>query len=420
MSITLALESMAHGGKAIAHHEGKVFFVAGGIPGETVQAEVVQDQSRYAHAIVTEVLSPSPQRTEPPCPHFGDPIRRWGLDAATSCGGCQWQHIAYPAQLAFKRQIIHNQLAHLGRLPGVTIGEPLGMEEPWAYRNHVQLTTDRAGTLGYLAVDGRSIVPVETCPIMHPLVAEAFAELELDFPELERVSLRAGVGTGDRMVVIQTRGDAAPMIEVDSPLSCTLLLSDGTLVTLVGRPYLEERLAGRTFRVSANAFFQVNTAQAERLVELVAEYLEPGPDDVLLDAYCGVGTFGLALAERVAEVIGVEESSQALADADHNAGDLDNVTLIEGKVEEVLSELEEKVDLAVLDPPRQGCERAVVAALGRLGPRRIAYVSCDPATLARDLGQLSRLGYRVVQVQPVDLFPQTYHIESVTLLVHEG
>jgi len=419
MTITLTLESMAHGGEAVARHEGKVFFVTGGIPGETVAAQVVQDQGRYARAIVTEVLTPSPQRIEPRCPHFGDPIRRWGPDASTSCGGCQWQHIAYPGQLAFKRQIVQDQLAHLGRLPEAEVGEPLGMEEPWGYRNHVQLTARPDGTLGYLAVDGRSIVPVETCPIMHPLVADAFVELELEFPEIERVSLRAGVRTGDQMVVIQTRGDAAPMIEVDSPLSCTFLLSDGTLVTLVGRSYLEESVAGRTFRVSANAFFQVNTVQAERLVELVAEYLEPEPDDVLLDAYCGVGTFGLALAERVAEVIGVEENPQALADADHNAGDLDNVTLIEGRVEDVLPELGERVDLAVLDPPRQGCGKPVLEALAGLGPRRIAYVSCDPATLARDAGRLSQLGYRVVRVQPVDLFPQTYHIESVTLLVRE-
>jgi len=420
MTITLSLESMAHGGEAIARHEGRVVFVAGGLPGEIVGVQVTQDQGRFARAVVTEIITPSPQRIEPRCPHFGDPLKRWGPEAGSSCGGCQWQHIVYPAQLAFKRQIVQDQLAHLGRLPDVLVNPTLGMDEPWEYRNHIQLTARPEGVLGYLAVDGRSIVPIETCPIAHPLVMEAFKGLALSFPELERISLRAGVRTGDQMVVMQTRGDAPPAVEVDVPMSCTFLLADGTLVTLVGRPYFEEVLAGRTYRVSANAFFQVNTIQAERLVELVTHYLEPRPDDVLLDAYCGVGTFGLALAGQVAEVIGIEESAQALADADHNAGELENVTLIEGKVEDVLPQLEGPIDLAVLDPPRQGCEKPVLESLAALGPRRVVYVSCDPATLARDAGRLAPLGYRVAQVQPVDLFPQSYHIEVVALFVREG
>jgi len=395
---------MAHGGSALGRHEGKVIFVAGGIPGEEVVAEIVEDRGRYAHARLVEVITPSPHRIEEPrCPHFG------------VCGGCQWQHIAYEAQLAFKEEVVRDQLAHLGRLPEAMVKPTLGMAEPWFYRNHVRFRVGPRGHLGFMDVAGRRVVPIEICTIMHPLLWEIFEALELAFPALERVSLRAGVNTGERMVVLETAGDEPPELEVDLPLSCVLLLRDGTPVSLVGSTHFHEAVGGRRFRVSAGSFFQVNTAQAERLIETVLGYLDPREDEVLLDAYCGVGTFGLLLAPQVGEVIGIEESPQALDDADHNAGDLDNVTLIEGRVEEVLPQLEE-VDLAILDPPRQGVAAPALESLVGLGPRKIVYVSCDPATLARDLGRLAGAGYRLVEVQPVDMFPQTYHVESVALL----
>ena len=200
------------------------------------------------------------------------------------------------------------------------------------------------------------------------------------------------------------------------PISCVLLLSDGTPVNLVGSNYIFEEVAGRRFRISAASFFQVNTPVTERLIELVASYLDLMGGEVLLDAYCGVGTFGLSLAERVGQVIGIEENPFAVADADFNAGELENVTLIEGRVEDVLPDLDERIDVAILDPPRGGCEPEALQALSELAPSRIVYVSCDPATLARDVRRLGEIGYVLVEAQPIDMFPQTYHLESVALL----
>jgi 23S rRNA (uracil1939-C5)-methyltransferase len=205
-------------------------------------------------------------------------------------------------------------------------------------------------------------------------------------------------------------------LEVDLPVSCVFLLSDGRTATLIGQEYIGEVLAGQEYRVSASSFFQVNIPQAEELVRLVRDYLAPTGSEVLLDAYCGVGVFGLSLVNEVGQLTGVEESPSAVADARFNAGPADNAEFIEGRVEEVLLSLRAPIDLAVLDPPRQGCASEVLTALAELTPAKIVYVSCDPATLARDTCQLVQSGYQLVEVQPVDMFPQTYHIESVALL----
>ena len=432
-AFTLHLTAIAHGGEALGRHEGKVVFVPYAIPGETVRVEVVQEKARWARARLLEVLEPSPDRVEPPCPYFG-PGR---------CGGCQWQHIAYPRQLSLKREIVRDQLARLGHLPDPPVRPTFAVGEPWAYRNHVQFSVDSQGRIGFYVAGSREVIPVDRCLLLHPLLDELHDALELELPELTRLSLRAGVATGDQMVILETKRDVVPELEVDLPLSCVLLRSREPPLILAGRSYIEEEVAGRRYRVSAGSFFQVNTAGAEALVETVAAYLEPGPDDCLLDAYCGVGLFGLALAERVAEVVGIEEDPDACFDFLWNAEamGLENVTLIEGPVEEVLAawvaaieapsgvslpndnqevapeSFGKRIDLAVVDPPRSGLGAEVVAALARLEPRRVAYVSCDPATLARDAQAFVQAGYRLADVQPVDMFPQTYHVESVGLYV---
>jgi 23S rRNA (uracil1939-C5)-methyltransferase len=251
--------------------------------------------------------------------------------------------------------------------------------------------------------------------LLHPLLEELFAALDLELPELVRLSLRAGVNTGDQMMIFETQDDEPPALESDLPVSCVLLLSDGTPVNLIGNNYITEVVAGRRFRISATSFFQVNIAAAEELVRVVSEYLAPAGDETLLDAYCGVGTFALSLADQVGHVIGIEENAGAVADARLNAAGLANAEFIEGSVEAILPRLDRAIDLAVLDPPRQGCKPEALTALIELAPRRIVYVSCDPATLARDASRLADSGYHLVEVQPVDMFPQTYHIESVAL-----
>jgi len=406
----LHLTDMAHGGDALGRHEGKVVFVPYTIPGEEALVEIVEDKGSYARAKLVEILSPSPHRVAPPCPHFG-PGR---------CGGCQWQHIAYPAQLEFKTAVVRDQLTRLGRLPEVLVRPAIPSASPWHYRNHVQFTVGGDGRLGFVGTDGRRVEPIEDCYLLHPLLDELFAALDLELPGLTRLSLRAGVNTGDQMLIFETQDDEPPALESDLPVSCVLLLSDGTPVNLIGNSYITEVVAGRSFRISATSFFQANTAAAEELVRVVTEYLALVGYETLLDAYCGVGTFALSLADKAGQVIGVEEAPGAVEDARMNAAKLDNVEFIEGRVEAVLPRLDRRIDLAVLDPPRQGCKPEALAGLIELAPRRIVYVSCDPATLARDARKLVDGGYRLVEVQPVDMFPQTYHIENVVLFERSG
>ncbi len=410
MPIRLQLTAMAHGGEALGRHEGKVIFVPYALPGEEVVVEIVQDKGRYARARLLEVVRPSPDRVEPRCPHFG------------TCGGCQWQHMAYGAQLRFKEEILRDQLERIGGVSKPPVKPSLGAHDPWFYRNHVQFHLDEEGRLGFLAFRGWEVVPIEVCYIMHPLIEEVFRALDLAFPQLERVSIKVGTRTGQKLLILEMEEDLIPVLEVDEPLSCVEFLPDGTLLTLVGDSHIVEEVGERCFRISAASFFQVNTEQLERLIEVVREYLAPEGDEVLLDAYCGVGTFGLSLAGEVGQVIGVEESDSALADARFNAqyasipvGEGENAEFIGGRVEDTLPDLA-KVDVVILDPPRQGCEREAIIHLVRLAPGKIIYVSCDPATLARDIKRLREGGYHLVEAQLVDMFPQTYHIEAVALL----
>jgi 23S rRNA (uracil1939-C5)-methyltransferase len=260
------------------------------------------------------------------------------------------------------------------------------------------------------------VIPIRECHIMHQLLWDTFVGLEIDFPDLHRVSLRAGLSTGEQLVILETTGTEVPGVEVDVPVSCVLLLGDGTPVTYVGNGYITENVGGRAYRISATSFFQANTSQTEQLVRIVAGYLEPQGTEVLVDLYCGVGTLSLALADDVAQVIGIDANEAAIADALFNAEGMTNATFLEGSAEELLPSIEGPVDLAILDPPRQGATKEAVAALTALSVPKIVYVSCDPATLARDVGRMQEAGYQLVEVQPVDMFPQTYHVEAVALL----
>jgi 23S rRNA (uracil1939-C5)-methyltransferase len=394
---------MAHGGEALGRYEGKVIFVPYALPGEEVVVEIVEDKGRYARARLLEVVQPSPDRVEPRCSHFG------------VCGGCQWQHVAYEAQLRFKGEILRDQLERIGGISKPPVKPSLPAHDPWFYRNNVQFHLDEEGHLGFLIFRGWEVVPIEVCHIIHPFIDEVFRALDLAFPQLKRLSIRVGTRTGQKLLILEMEEDLIPAVEVDEPLSCVEFLSDGTLLTLVGDSHILEEVGRRRFRISAASFFQVNTEQLERLIEVVRGYLAPQGHETLLDAYCGVGTFGLSLAGEVGQVIGIEESDSALADARSNAQEGEKVEFIGGQVEDILPELA-KVDLAILDPPRQGCAREAITHLVRLAPAKIVYISCDPATLARDTKRLREGGYHLVEVQPVDMFPQTYHIEAVALL----
>jgi len=391
----------------MGRHEGKVFFVPYALPGETVRATVVEDHEHYAHTRLLEVLEPSPDRVTPPCPHFGP----------DGCGGCQWQHATYEAQLRFKTQVVTEQLTRIGRLPDPPVRPILPDPSGWGYRNQARFHPVPDGGLGFLAAASHRVVPIESCAILHPLLAELYDALDMEVEGLVALSLRAGVASGERMLVFEMEEDEPPALEIDVPVSCVLQLADGLSATLIGQSHLTEIVAGRAYRVSAPSFFQVNTGQAERLVQLALEYLDPQPGEVVLDGYCGVGLFTLPLARRAGLVIAVEISPPAVEDLLVNAAADENVEVIEGAVEAALAHLGEPLDAALLDPPRTGLEREVVQGLVAAGPRRIVYVSCDPATLARDGRHLAQAGYRLDAVQPVDVFPQTSHVETVSLWV---
>ena len=273
------------------------------------------------------------------------------------------------------------------------------------------------GRLGFRRAASHDVVPVEHCLLLEPRLDDLHASLDVAWPELIGVDLRAGTEVDDTLILFEAGGDEAPELEIDLPAACALLTRRG-LTPLIGEPWVFIEVLGRRYRVSAESFFQVNTVGAAALVEIVAAYADPQPGDVLLDAYCGAGLFALALAELAGEVIGVESSPSACEDFEFNAGDQANISLHEGAVEQVLPALRsegQRADIVVLDPPRSGAGPEVIRELAALGPRRMVYVSCDPATLARDAVHLAAAGYRLVEAQPVDLFPQTFHVETVAL-----
>ena len=384
-TLRLSLTDMAFQGGAIGRHDGQVVFAAYGIPGEEAIVQVERRSKDYLTGRVVEVLSPSPHRVEAPCPYFG------------TCGGCQWQHIDYSHQIELKAHIVADQLRRIGKFQEPVVLPTIPAVETWNYRNHARFSAGRRhGDLGFTTPLRHRFLPIDRCLIMHPWINDVLERLQGKCAGLHQVAVRYGVKTGQALI--------HPSVEEIDPSVPS------------GQPWYEEELLGKRFRISGASFFQVNTLQAEVLAEVVRQRLALEPHQVLLDAYAGVGTFAVLLAPYVQQVIAVEESSSAVADAVINQAGIDNITFYEGKTETILPELTQRPDAAILDPPRVGCHPQALAAVLALAPARLVYVSCDPATLARDLRALCDGGYRLLEVQPVDMFPQTYHTEVVATL----
>ncbi|HSE06715.1 MAG TPA: 23S rRNA (uracil(1939)-C(5))-methyltransferase RlmD [Methylomirabilota bacterium] len=447
--LSLTIDDLAFGGEGVGRADGYVVFVPGGLPGDRLRVRLVQARSRFGRGVIEAVEQPSPQRVEAPCPYFG------------RCGGCRLQHMAYPAQLAFKSKQVVDALERLGGLKGIEVRPIIGAEDTFGYRNKMEFTVTRGPkaplVVGLHEADRYdSVLDIERCLLqsdrMNALLDEArgfFADRGLTVYEqdtgeglLRFLMLREGRHTGELMTNVVT---SAPAVSELAPLAQRLQGRDPGTTSVVmnvnpkkasvavgveehllgGRDHIRERVAGLTFQVSASSFFQTNTRQAERLFDLVVESAGLTGTETVYDLYSGTGAISLLLARRARWVYGIEVAQAAVDDAGVNAAAnaITNCTFVCGEVRFVLPSLIAKgvtAEVVVADPPRAGFHPKALRALITLGARRIVYVSCNPTTLARDLGELARGGYRLEWVQPVDMFPHTPHIEAVARLERVG
>lgn len=394
----VSTRDMAHGGEAVGSlPDGKTVFVAGGLPGEQLTVTDLVDRGSWGRAALVSVIEPSPARVDPPCPYFG------------RCGGCQWQHAAYQAQLDYKRSIVAGQLAHLGNLAGINVRPTVAPGPPFRYRNKMNFQVEH-GQTGQYAAGSRTLVPLDSCMLLLPELAELYGRLGA-VPNATRIVIRHGMRTGQSLVVV----DGQIPDQAAEWGASVVRKRRGTAEPIIGPDHIHEIVAGVRFRITGAAFFQVNTWAADELVALVAEALQPRPDDVLLDAYAGGGLFTATVGRHAGRVLAVETGDDAVADLRHNlrSNSVDAAEVIEGRVEDVLADPVDDWDLVICDPPRTGLGEPGVAAVTGSRPRVIAYVSCDPASFARDARLLAGRGYSLDWVAPVDQFPQTFHVELV-------
>ena len=443
--LTLEVEDLAYGGEGVARLGGYVIFVHGGLPGDRVQARLVQARPSFGRATVETVERSSPDRVEAPCPYFG------------RCGGCRLQHLAYAAQLRFKEKQVRDCLERIGRVDPARVRPIVGAPELYSYRNKMEFTVARnaAGepVIG-LHEAGRydAILNIERCLLQSDLLNAILCEVRAFVRDrglsiydqetgeglLRFLMLREGKTKGEAMVnVVTSSADFPEAHELATHLRRRFPQIGGVVQNvntqkaavalgqeehlLSGRDAIQEMVGGLTFQISANSFFQTNTRQAERLFQLVLEFADLKGPETVFDLYSGTGAITLLLAQRARAVYGIEVSGQAIEDAVKNAraNAIDNVRFLQGEVRHVLPDLHRKgirADVVVADPPRAGLHPKAISALGTLGPQRIVYVSCNPSTLARDLGLLIERGYAPDVVQPLDMFPHTPHIEAVARL----
>lgn len=446
--ITLTFDDLTSNGSGVGKIEGYPLFVPYGLPGEKAQVKVLKVNKNYGYGKLLEVIEPSPERVKAPC------------NVYYHCGGCQLQHMSYNLQLKMKRDQVKNAFNKIAHLPDVPIYETLGMEDPWRYRNNVQIPVgEKDGKLitGFYQPRSHRIVPdMERCIIQDKrgdeaieIVREIAQELGIRAYDeinhrgvLRHIMVRTGKETNEVMIVLITRTKRIPheekfveeirrrfplvksIMHNINPNRTNVIFGDQTR-TLWGESYIHDKIGSLTFAISARSFYQVNPIQTEVLYEKALEYANIGPEDVVIDAYCGIGTISLFLAQRAKKVYGVEIVPQAIEDAKKNAklNGLDNVEFAVGAAEEVMPAWKKdglRPDVIVVDPPRKGCDEALLKAMIEMEPKRIVYVSCNPATLARDLRILEDGGFKTQKAQPVDMFSQTAHVEVVALLTKEG
>jgi 23S rRNA (uracil1939-C5)-methyltransferase len=442
--VDVTIDDLAFGGEGVGRLDGYVMFVRGGLPGDRVRVHVTETRARYGRGEIDEVLTRAPGRVDPPCPYFG------------RCGGCRLQHLSYPAQLAFKAKQVRDCLERLGNLADFELRPILAAPDPYGYRNKMEFTVAQAKGEPIVGLHEANrydaVLDIERCLLQSETMNTLLDEMRhqartrglpvwdgaTEQGLLRFVSLREGRRTGDAMVNIvaaspdlERLAPVADALRARVPATASVVLNVNAKKAsvavgseehvLLGRETITESLGGLSFQVSANSFFQTNTVQAERLFALVQAACESEGHETIFDLYSGTGAISLLLARGCRRVYGIEVAPAAVADAVRNAraNGIENCTFLTGEVRHVLPALIAdgvRADTVVADPPRAGFHPKALGTLAALGPARIVYVSCNPSTLARDVGDLVRRGYRLEWVQPVDMFPQTPHIEAVASL----
>ena len=467
--VVVDIIGLTHEGEGVGRADGFTLFIQGALPGERVRAKVLKVKKTYGYAKLLDLVVASPDRVDAPCGIF------------KQCGGCQLQHLSYSGQLGWKRQHVVDNLERIGKLrvagvdgedresdgQGIVVHPTIGMDEPWRYRNKasvpigMSVDTSAAGAGsgegrligGFYAHGSHRIIDMEACLIQHSdnddiigqvksiareLGVSAYNE-ETGRGLLRHVMVRVGFVTGEAMIVLITNVQKIPQVErwierireafprVKSIVQnvntrkTNVIFGDETRV-LWGSEVIYDELDGIRFAISARSFYQVNPVQTVELYRKAVEYAGLTGNETVIDAYCGIGTISLFLARRAGRVYGVEIVPEAIEDAGRNAAlnGIDNATFEAGAAEIVIPRWRKEgivPDVIVVDPPRKGCDEALLETILAMKPERVVYVSCNPSTLARDLRVLEDGGYRTVEVQPVDMFPQTVHVESVALLM---
>jgi 23S rRNA (uracil1939-C5)-methyltransferase len=402
-TVDVDVERLVYGGDAMGRlPDGRAVFFPFGLPGERVTIRLVEEKKRFARAELVDVIHSSPERIQPRCPHFG------------VCGGCHYQHITYEQQITLKTAILREQFERIAGISDVPL-MPFRKSSPnWNYRNRLQFHLSNHGKVGYIGIDGRSVMEIKVCYLPQSEIDEIWPRLDFEAGlGLDRVELVQGTD-GEVLLVLEAGRVEIPEFILDLPISAVHLSSSGSVV-LAGDDHAVMQVNGRDFIVSAGSFFQVNPYLTGEMVDTLLEDLSPSSTDMVMDVYCGVGLFSAFLAPTVRNLTGIELSPFATRDFAYNLDEFSNITLYEGAAEDVLPQVDRQTDIVVVDPPRSGLGPRVVDAILQLKPRRIGYVSCDPATLARDTARLLRGGYSLEKVRPFDLFPHSYHIETISL-----
>lgn len=438
----LKIEGLNGDGDGVGKIEGYTLFVPGALPGDHIEAKVIKTKKSYGYARLEKIVQPSQDRCVPLC------------SAAVRCGGCQLQHQSYPAQLAFKRNKVEEALKRIGGFEDIKVNKTIGMDNPYHYRNKAQYPVREIEgriEMGFFASRTHRMIPIETCAIQNEVNDRVLfaikeymkANVVLPYNEerhqglIRHIVLRNTKDFASLNVTVVINGNKIPN-EQDLILRlsqvgvvegiCLNINRDKTNVimgeqtkVIYGGLYLIDSIGDIRYRISPTSFYQVNPVQTEKLYKKALEFAGLSGEEMVWDAYCGIGTITLFLAQKAKRVFGVEIVPEAIEDAKYNKqlNGIENVEFFVGKAEEVIeAKYKEGIvaDVIVVDPPRKGCERSLLETIIAMKPKKVVYVSCDPATLARDAKILAQGGYEIVEVQPVDMFPMTVHVECVVCI----